>query len=211
MACSWRAPKTLDIMIRTRPLIQPMLHPRYQISRRGRHDSATIDPEVSSLLERPSWSVRSLLPKASATDDAPPVTSKQLHHLFRLSALPPPETAEQEKKTMSTLSAQLHFVREVQSVDTTGVEPLRSIRDETPEAIKDSEITVDRLRHVLDMEEVQETGRIRRKKQRVSEDTIQAENWDVLAQASRKSGRYFVVETEVHPHKTKEADHDIDN
>lgn len=97
---------------------------------------------------------------------------------------------------MSTLSAQLHFVREVQSVDTAGVEPLRSIRDETPEAYRESEITLETVRPSLEKEEIRGWNRrIRRKKDAIVE-ANQAESWDALGHASRTVGRYFVVEVE---------------
>ena len=98
---------------------------------------------------------------------------------------------------LQTLSSQLHFVKTIQSVDTTGVEPLRSIRDETPEAAEENAITVEKLQSAFDKEEVKGwTRRIERKKGlEPSADTKAAEDWDVLGQASRKVGRFFVVET----------------
>ena len=96
---------------------------------------------------------------------------------------------------MQTLSSQLHFVKEIQSVDTTGVEPLRSIRDESAEAMLESELTVEKLQDAFNKEEVRGwSRRIERKKgERV--DKSKSEDWDILGQASRKVGRYFMVET----------------
>ncbi|KAI9757493.1 MAG: hypothetical protein M1815_001020 [Lichina confinis] len=170
--------------------------PQRLLSRRCQHNQAPEEPEQSTLLRQPSWSVRSLLPSTSATGENADISSTQLHHLFRLSALPPPATADDEKKIMSTLSAQLHFVREVQSVDTTGVEPLRSIRDETPEAYRETEVTLETVQPFLGKEEIRGWNRrIRRKKDAILEEN-EAEGWDVLGHASRTVGRYFVVEVE---------------
>lgn len=96
---------------------------------------------------------------------------------------------------LKTLSSQLHFVKEIQSVDTSGVEPLRSIRDETREAEKEVEITMGDLKEAFAKEErVGRTGRLRRRKD-LPVDTDGAEDWDVLGHASRRVGRYFVVES----------------
>lgn len=96
---------------------------------------------------------------------------------------------------LKTLSSQLHFVKEIQSVDTSGVEPLRSIRDETREAEKEVEITMDDLKEAFAKEErVGRSGRLRRRKD-LPVDTDGAEDWDVLGYASRRVGRYFVVES----------------
>lgn len=95
---------------------------------------------------------------------------------------------------LKTLSSQLHFVREIQSVDTSGVEPLRSMRDETSEAEKEIEVTMDDLKEAFAKEErVGRSGRLRRRKD-LPVDTEGAEEWDVLAHASRRVGRFFVVE-----------------
>lgn len=97
---------------------------------------------------------------------------------------------------LQTLTSQLHFVKKIQSVDTTGVEPLRSIRDETLEAARENELTVEKLRAAFEKEEVKGwTRRIERKKGGINAETKEAEDWDVLGQASRKVGRYFVVQT----------------
>ena len=100
---------------------------------------------------------------------------------------------------MRTLTAQLHFVKEIQGVDTTGVEPLRSIRDETPEAIQENEITLDTLQTVFDNEQI--TGwsrRITKTKKEPHAETIRAESWDVLGNAKEKSPPYFVVGARKH-------------
>lgn len=97
---------------------------------------------------------------------------------------------------IKTLESQLHFVRAIQSVDTTGVRPLQSIRDETAEAEKENEITVESLKDAFAKEEIVpgKTRRIRRRTD-VQIDTKGVEDWDALAQAPKKIGRYFVVDT----------------
>lgn len=94
---------------------------------------------------------------------------------------------------IAILKSQLHFVRAVQQVDTDGVEPLRAIRDETAAAAEENSVTLDDLRGVLAKEEL--VGYYRRPR-RVKEPLVSdAENWDVLATASRKAGKYFVVQS----------------
>jgi len=95
---------------------------------------------------------------------------------------------------LDTLAAQLHFVRAIQAIDTTGVEPLRSLRDETAQGEKEVEIGMDTLKDALDAEEVRGKWhrRIRRKRE-VAGEAETEEAWDVLGQAEKKGGRYFVV------------------
>jgi Asp-tRNA(Asn)/Glu-tRNA(Gln) amidotransferase C subunit len=152
--------------------------------------------DIDAFLAKPSWSVSSLLPPKDQTDTPPPITSKQLHHLLRLSALPPPATAEEEKSMMDTLAAQLHFVKEMQKVDTTGIEPLRIIRDETPEAEKEQEITLDALKDALAQEEVvgKFYKRIRRRPQAARPERLPVD-WNPLSHAQRTSGKFFVVDS----------------
>lgn len=161
-----------------------------------RRNAGVHPDELEQLLAEPTWSVESLLPPKTRAPDAPQITSQQLHHLLRLSALPPPETSEQEKKMLDTLAAQLHFVGKIQEVDTTGVKPLRAIRDETAAAEKEQTITLETLKDALSKEKV-----IGRHHMRIQRDTAPAnakdvEDWDVLGSAERRSGKYFVVESE---------------
>lgn len=94
---------------------------------------------------------------------------------------------------IETLQSQLQFARAVQRVDTTGVEPLRAIRDETEAATKENTIGLDDLKDALAKEAlVGHYQRPRRVKEQIQSD---AENWDALATASRKAGKYFVVES----------------
>lgn len=98
---------------------------------------------------------------------------------------------------LETLESQIHFVKEMQSVDTTDVEPLCSIRDETLAAYKETSIGLDRLKDALAKERV--SGR-RKRIQRIEEEKTQRVEesiWDgdALKSASRTKGPYFVVET----------------
>ncbi|KAK5112152.1 hypothetical protein LTR62_004495 [Meristemomyces frigidus] len=152
--------------------------------------------DIPTLLSTPTWSVASLLPPKDKTEHLPEISSKQLHHLLRLSALPPPSSPEEEKRMLATLSSQVHFVKAIQNIDTTGIEPLQSLRDETAEGEKASELGLEALRSALEMEEgrgSEKRRRIRRRKTEVGE-RIEGEEWDVLGTAGRKTGRYFVVE-----------------
>jgi len=155
--------------------------------------------ELEELLAKPTWSVESLLPPKERAPDAPHISSKQLHHLLRLSALPLPKSPEQEQKMLDTLAAQLHFVSEIQRVDTTGVEPLRAIRDETEVAEQEYTIGLDTLQEALAKEKT--IGKWHRRIQRDTTpvEARDAEDWDILGSAEKKVGRYFVVESERPP------------
>lgn len=156
----------------------------------------TKEESIAAMLAESSWSVSSLLPPKGQSDSPPSISSKQLHHLLRLSALPPPASAEDEKSMMDDLAAQLHFVKEMQKVDTTGVEPLRAIRDETLAAEQEQEITLDTLKDALAQEEV--VGKFYKRIRRIAETTKperQPKDWDPLSHAQRTSGKFFVVDS----------------
>jgi Asp-tRNA(Asn)/Glu-tRNA(Gln) amidotransferase C subunit len=125
------------------------------------------------------------------------ISHKKLHHLLRLSALPPPRSPEEEAEMLQTLHSQLHFVRDIQNVNTEGVEPLQSIRDETEEGIREATIGMEELKEALAAEAIK--GRNRRPKRRRGDpvDTKGVEDWDVLGTASEKDetslGSFFVV------------------
>ncbi|KAF1851776.1 uncharacterized protein K460DRAFT_41131 [Cucurbitaria berberidis CBS 394.84] len=152
--------------------------------------------ELEQLLAEPTWSVESLLPPKTHAPDAPRIASQQLHHLLRLSALPPPETSQQEQKMLNTLAAQLHFVGNIQQVDTTGVKPLRAIRDETVAAEEEQTITLGTLKQALSKEKVIGHHYKRIQRDPTPVDAKDAEDWNVLGAAERKAGKYFVVESE---------------
>lgn len=148
---------------------------------------STASPQ--DILAKPTESVRSLL--SSTTDET--ITPTQLHHLLRLSALPLPKSKPDEDAMIATLQSQLRFVRAVQRVDTSGVEPLRAIRDETEQGVREGAITLDKLKGLLGEEtRVGHYQRPRRVKKKVESE---AEDWDALATASRRAGRFFVVQS----------------
>lgn len=94
---------------------------------------------------------------------------------------------------INTLESQLKFVRAVQRVDTTGVEPLRVIRDETPEARQEVTIGLAELQEALGKEvRIGHYQRARRVREKIESS---AEKWDALGTAGKTAGRYFVVES----------------
>lgn len=166
-----------------------------KLYRRPPPDPFVRHPKIREYLRNPTWSVKSLLPDSAALEhQVPTVTPKELHHLLRLSALPQPKDAAEESSMLKTLETQLHFVREIQRVDTADVEPLVSIRDETPTAIEENTITLADLQDDLDAEEqVGKYGRVRRVPR---DDPVakKAEDWDLFGMAEGKTmGKYFVV------------------
>ena len=171
-------------------------HFRHSFTRCVRH-THTVGPaakhvkDIEAMLAQPSWSVNSLFtPDHSSAD--PQVSKKQLHHLLRLSALPLPANEAEEAKMLQDLESQLRFVRAIQEVDTDGVEPLVSLRDETVEAEKESEITVDTLKEDFAKETVTGIrGRITTSGRAEKED---AEEWDALACAPKTVGRYIALD-----------------
>lgn len=95
---------------------------------------------------------------------------------------------------IDTLESQLHFVQAIQSVDTTGIEPLQSIRDESAEAEVENEINLNTLKEELEKEC---TGGFARRITRKSGivDTSEVETGDPLGQAPKKIGRFIAVDT----------------
>lgn len=97
---------------------------------------------------------------------------------------------------LQSLHSQLHFVGDIQSVDTEGVEPLVRIAEETEAGRKEATIGLDDLKEVLDREVI--TGRNKRRR-RVRDVAVgEGEDWDVFKPAGETvevpgSGRYFVV------------------
>lgn len=152
------------------------------------------DEDLDEFLSKPTWSVQSLLPTKEQIEQTTEVTPKQLRHLLKLSALSLPETPEEEEQLLNGLKSQLHFVKEIQKVNTRGVEPLRSLRDESAEAGKENEIGMESLKTALAQEEIVGNHHKRvRRKQDVGKSAEHVEEWDVLGQASSKVGKYFVV------------------
>ena len=98
---------------------------------------------------------------------------------------------------LQTLQSQIHFVKEIQKVDTTGVEPLRAIREETAEAIEEQTIKLSDLKEHLDAEVVVgRNGRIRRMATDDPEARA-AEDWDPFSMSDgKRMGKYFYVRRE---------------
>lgn len=153
---------------------------------------------IDELLSNPTWSVRSLLPSPNEKP-AEEITVKQLHHLCRLSALPLPKTPEEEKKLLDTLHLQLHFLRDIQKVNTEGIEPLRSIRDETleAEALESIGLQTKEIQEALKKEEYKGRNKRPRRQPGIAIDTKGVEEWDVTGTATEKvefgGGKYFIV------------------
>ncbi|KAK4130910.1 hypothetical protein BT67DRAFT_389656, partial [Trichocladium antarcticum] len=132
------------------------------------------------------------------------ITPALLTHLHNLSALPPPTTPSATATILATLHAQLHFVQSIRTVDTAGVPPLHSIRDETAAGLAEATISTATLRDALAAEETY--GKHRRPRRRQGQGQPRkggagdaakgiegVEDWDVLGNAGQKAGRYFVV------------------
>lgn len=149
------------------------------------------EADTAEFLSKPSWSVQSLLPSASDATSTPSTTPAQLSHLLRLSALPQPKDAAEEASMIAMLESQLHFVREIQKVDTTGVGPLQAIREETEEALAERTIGLKRLEDALAQEEF--NGKMKRPRRREGLPQEMDQNWKPLATANRTAGEYFVV------------------
>lgn len=98
---------------------------------------------------------------------------------------------------LETLESQIHFVKQVQSVDATGVEPLQCIRDESPDAMKENTIGLEQLKEAMSKEKV--SGRRRRIQRLEGERNTRPDGdvWDgdALSSASKTKGRFFMVET----------------
>lgn len=174
--------------------------PRSAWNARALSTAAQNTPDIEKMLAEPSWSVQSLRMDSDAALPQPEISQTELHRLLRLSALALPSSDEEEASMMTDLKSQLRFVQAVQKVDTEGVEPLQSIRDETRQGERESMITVESLKAEFDKEVVVgRRGRIVRTKVLHQADEVHKgdlEDWDALAQASKKWGRYFVVETD---------------
>lgn len=170
---------------------KPAIHPLQQL-RLASSEQSPSSSTAAKILAKPTWSVASLAAAPSEGSETNKITSKQLRHLLRLAALPQPKDDAEEQTMIATLQSQLHFVDAVQRVNTDGVEPLSAIRDETKQGVQERTITLDSLRDVLSKESL--VGHYKRPKRVKETVTSEAENWDALSTASKKAGKYFVVE-----------------
>ncbi|GAM85171.1 hypothetical protein ANO11243_031750 [Dothideomycetidae sp. 11243] len=190
-----------------RPTIRsplPHIRPQYRRPISSTTNDTAKPPQsaipAAELLSEPTWDPASLLPSAEDIASASShITPSQLRHLLRLSGLSPPANAAEEREMLATLGGQLYFVRQVQAAaadDTiAGLEPLRSLRDETEEGIKEAEIGSETVKDVLMQEETKGSYYPRPRRKKTAPAAVTAdEQWDVFANASRKVGKYFVVE-----------------
>jgi hypothetical protein len=97
---------------------------------------------------------------------------------------------------LKTLESQIHFVKEIQRIDTAGIPPLRSIRDESAEAVQEVSIGLDNLKEAFSKEHT--VGRSKKIERAHSEKNIPPDGdaWDgnALNTASKRIGKYFVVD-----------------
>ncbi|RDA90726.1 hypothetical protein CP533_4049 [Ophiocordyceps camponoti-saundersi (nom. inval.)] len=172
----------------------PQIRLRWHMSApRSRHHPrfVTTTTPISQLLSSPTWSVRSLRGPEPASETES-ISPERLRQLLRHASLPPPKSEQEESTMIATLQSQLRFVRAVQSVDTTGVDPLRSIRDETEVANSETTVKLSDLQPALAKEVP--VGHHKRPTRVRDESPPQIKDWDPLATASKKAGRYFVVD-----------------
>lgn len=163
-----------------------------------RHQSSDEKIDIKELLSKPTWSVNeTLLPSPEQLAAMNEVTPSQLHHLLRLSALPQPKSQMQENEMIETLHMQLHFVKQIQTVYTTGVEPLVAIRDETDAAKEETTIGLSdpAITEALKNEKIIGRNRRPRRNRDIPVDTKGAENWPVLQTAKKTVDGYFIVDS----------------
>ncbi|KAH6683088.1 hypothetical protein B0J14DRAFT_575054 [Halenospora varia] len=172
------------------------------------YESSKPNFDIAALLSTPTWSVEEHFktPDEQQELNKQEITSQKLHHLLRLCALPQPQSKEEEQKMLDTLRAQLNFVKEIQRVDTDGIEPLQSIRDETEEGIADNAITLKKLQdHLTTKEDIIGTSKRPRRRRNEPVNTEGEEDWDCLSTAGEKivtaGGAYFVVRSGKGPTK----------
>ena len=150
--------------------------------------------DIEEYLSKPSWSVKDLAGSQEQPKESQ-ISREKLHHLLRLSALPLPTSDAEESRMIKDLESQLHFVQAIQKIDTVGVEPLQSIRDETEEARQANIIGLADLQEYLDKETVSgKRGRIRNKADCKPRKPA-SDGQDLLSQAPKRLGRYVVVDT----------------
>ncbi|RDA84741.1 hypothetical protein CP532_6935 [Ophiocordyceps camponoti-leonardi (nom. inval.)] len=172
------------------PRLTSALRPRRTTSPRP-ITTATPSPLIVEQLSRPSWSVHSLRhgPEAATPE---PISPETLHKLLGHSSLPKPKTEEEGSTMIATLHSQLRFVRAVQSVDTTDVKPLDSIRDETIDGISERTVRLADVKAALEGEVP--VGHHRRPTRVKDDAPAKEDDWDPLALAPKKAGKYFVVD-----------------
>lgn len=173
--CSYRCPKIKKSLILNRRLNTP------------RH-----------IPDRPTWSLEDLFSR-NTQEPEPRVSTQELHHLLRLSALPIPKDPVEDRRMQKDLQSQLEFVKAILEIEIPDdVVPLQSICDETVEGSGEREIGCDTLKEERGREEVVGMrGRIRRRANdmKSNEPKSEGEKWDPLVLAPRTLGRYIAVNT----------------
>ena len=180
----------LRLGVNGRPSLPRLARSHQCLTKRpNRPISIQVRPFTSCIPSKPTWSTKSL------TDGPTPdlITPSELHHLLRLSALPLPDSAEEEERLVRSLQHQVRFVQRIQACDTTGVKPLIAIRDETDAAISEATVGYADLAEVLETEVPVGFFKRPRRARAGPVDTQGVEGWDALSTASEKAGRYFVV------------------
>ncbi|RPA77347.1 hypothetical protein BJ508DRAFT_417085 [Ascobolus immersus RN42] len=137
--------------------------------------------QIDTLLASPTWSIQSLLPTSTPDASEPSISTKTLHHLLRLSALPLPASKTEEESMLKTLHDQLHFVNSLQTVNTEGVEPVQGLlfgeqEEITWEALQAEISKVEEKKTEMEVRDVEESGKL------------------FGGEGVRKIGRYLVVD-----------------
>ncbi|KIV97999.1 hypothetical protein PV10_01693 [Exophiala mesophila] len=172
---------------------------------RGRDGSAAVAVAGRSATAAPTFANEKNNQVADEADEEEEITPEKLRHLLKLSALPPPKDAAEEQDMLNTLRQQIHFVKEIQKVDTTGVEPLVAIRDETVDGIWNNTITEETLEPYFQMEEhVGENGTIRRRKEVVPNDVNKD---DMVDDPAEPLTEHIMDDSQI----MKDQDHTVDD
>lgn len=128
--------------------------------------------EIESLFESASWSTKNMLSRSGSVQS---VTSGQLEHLLKLSALPLPKSSKDQMDILEDLTEQLHFVKKVQEIDTSGVQPLKNLTAEQDES------------DVLKYEDAVEEGK-------QSQENSAAPKVDYTKLAHKTKNKYYTVD-----------------
>lgn len=160
--------------------------------------------EIDNFFSAPAWNIRGLFSHCSDVSTSPDfaidVSPAKLHHLLRLSALPPPLAEAEETRMLQDLARQIHVVRQIQLVDEAGIEPLARLEDETVEAKKENQVNLETMKEELNREiwRGRWNRRVLGKQLPATGDRRSEGEWDVLRQAQKRIGRFFVVEGDKH-------------
>lgn len=96
---------------------------------------------------------------------------------------------------LHTLHTQLHFVRDIQSVDTTGTSPLRAIRDETSAGVLETTVTLEKVQAILERETKFGHRRRPRRSRDGERERSEEEMLVEAATAPRREKGYYLVES----------------